>query len=270
MADFAMPVAQPPPGDPAAFYATFAGKLTAAWNPGTPLAIRLDAPAAIAAVYAPIKSAMKYVPAGGMLAGAPVASNTVVLSTWPTTFVAAKETLGTAVPAEFRIANVDGPSVRAFAAAEYAALGGAVADVDAFMAGNGLLRVQAGAAIGTAAAVAGAPPATPNGVDVVLLSGRGDALNPLEFFALAADAVGINRAQHPLLAALPIDGWVELLLVDSTGAPIANTAYVLYLSDGTQRNGNSDAGGRVYETGLPAGAWQLDVPAHPSIELLAD
>src|SRR5688500_2935098 len=146
MAEYAMPVAHPAgAADPVAFYGTFAGKLTAAWVPGAPLAVRLDAAPAIAAIHAPMKSAMRFVPVGALIDGVAAAADTVVLATWPKDFLEAKETLGGAVPAEIRIANVDAPSVQAFATAQYATMAGSsAADVAAFMAGSGLLRVLAG------------------------------------------------------------------------------------------------------------------------------
>jgi hypothetical protein len=50
--------------------------------------------------------------------------------------------------------------------------------------------------------------------------------------------------------------WLNLELLDSTGAPLAGRAYALTLPDGTRREGKLDADGCLHEP-VPAGAGPL-------------
>jgi hypothetical protein len=267
--EFSMPMAVPPNGvDPLAFYATFAGRLLASWMPATGLEIWVAADIAVARLHAPIKAAMRFVPAGTPVGGAPTTEHTIVLQTWPVSYVAIQDALASTVPSEIHMENIDPAAVRQAVTPLFEAIGRSAAAIDAFMAGDGLLRVNASTAIGAAAPAAGAPaPATPNRVRIQLFDSSGRAVNPVQFFSDTADHVGIDKTQHPLLSQLDLSGWVEIFVTDASGVPLANEPYVLYLGDGSNRMGNSDASGRIFEAGIPAGGWALDAPNHPSFAL---
>ena len=52
--------------------------------------------------------------------------------------------------------------------------------------------------------------------------------------------------------------WVELELVDADGAPVADTPYVVYLADGTTREGALGADGRAREDDVPPGPVRIE------------
>jgi hypothetical protein len=264
-----MPLAVPPNGvDPVAFYATFAGNLTASWTSDAALVVWVSPDIDIARLHAPMMAAIRFAPPGILVRGAPVIEHTIVLQTWPVSYVAIQDALASTVPSEIHMENVDPATVRLAVTPLFEALGRSDAAIDAFMAGDGLLRVNPGTAIGAAASVTGAPvPARPNRVSIQTFDASGQAVNPVQFFSNAADHTGIDKTQHPLLSQLDLDGWVEIFVVDASATPLANEPYVLYLSDETTRMGSTDANGRIFETGIPAGGWALDVPDHPSIAL---
>jgi hypothetical protein len=263
--DLSMPLAVPPTGaDLAVFYATFAGRLTPSWSPATGLTVWVAADASIARLYAPLKAAIRFLPVGTLVAGNPTTTNTLVLQTWPAAYVPVKEALQSAVPSEIRMENVDPVTVRNAVTPLFSAIGRMRAAVDSFMLGNGLLLVESGTPIGAAAAAAGPPaPATPNQVRFIAFDPSGAALNPVQFFSEAAEASGIDKTAHPLLSQLNLHGWADIVALDDSDAPLAGEPYVLYLADGTTRVGSTDASGRIFESGIPAGRWGLDLPNHP-------
>ena len=267
--EMSMPVAVLPTGaDPATFFATFAGNLAAFWSPTNGLLISVAAAPDIARLHAPIKAAIKFAPAGFSVGNIVVARNTLFLQTWPMTYLSAKEAIGTSAPAEIRIENVDALAVRAAVSPLFTAIGRSDAAVDIFMAGKGLLKVEAGATIGAAAPDPAAPAATPNRVKIQLFDGSGFELNPVQFLSDVATHAGIDKNLHPLLAQLDLDGWIEVVVVDEKGAPIAAEPYILYLGDGTTRSGTTGPDGRIYEAGIPAGNWGIDLPNLPSFSVM--
>ena len=265
-----MPLAVVPVGtDPATYYASFSGKLTPSWSPSEGLVVWVAAENEISGLYAPIKAAMRFAPAGTTIGDTTLATDSILLQTWPTTYITLKRAFPSPVPSEIRIENVDAAVVRTMVSVLFAALGRTTAAVDGFMRGEGLLKVDAGAPIGTAAAATGAPsPTTPNKVKIVMSDAAGNSLNPIQFLSDASDHAGIDSTQHPLLSELDLDGWVEVLVVDASGTPLSGEPYDMYLADGTTRHGNTDASGRIYETGIPIGEWALDLTNHPSFEML--
>lgn len=264
-----MPLAVVPAGDdPATIYAGFAGKMMPSWSPSDGLIVWVAAENNIARLHAPTKSAMRFAPAGASVGGVPLALDTLLLQTWPTTYVGIKNAIKTSVPSEIRFENVDAMAVRNSVTPLFTAIGRSNAAVDAFMAGDGLLRVTAGIAIGAAAPTDDAPSAAvPNRVRILMFDSFGAPLNALQFFSNAADYAGIDKTQHPLLSQLDLDGWIEVVVLDTSGTPLSGEQYALYLSDGTNRTGTTDASGRIYETGIPAGGWAIDIPNQPSFEL---
>lgn len=265
--DLSMPVAVPPSGaDPATFYATFAGRLTALWQPATGLSVWLAADPLIARLHAPMKSAMRFAPAGALVGGNPIPVDTVFLQTWPVAYPSIKSALQSAVPSEIRMGNVDPMAVRDSVTPVFSAIGRSNAAVDAFMAGNGLLLVEAGTAIGAAASEQSPPsPATPNRVQIEAFDASGAVLNSVQFFSKAAEHSGVDQSLHPLLSQLSQNDWVEIIVLDESGAPLAGEPYVLYLGDGTSRTGFTDAVGRIFETSIPPGSWGLDLPNNPAV-----
>jgi hypothetical protein len=263
-----MPVAVVPVGDdPATFYAGFAGKMTPSWSPSDGLIVWAAAEIDIARLHAPTKAAMRFAPAGTSVGGAPLASDSLLLQTWPTTYVDIKNAIKASVPSEIRFENVAAATVRNSVTPLFTAIGRSSVAVDAFMAGDGLLRVTAGTAIGAAAPAAGAPSAAvPNRVKILMFDGFGASLNALQFFSNAADHAGVDKTQHPMLSQLDLDGWIEVEVLDTSGTRLSGEQYALYLSDGTLRTGTTGASGQIYETGIPAGGWAIDLPNQPSFE----
>lgn len=271
--DFSMPVAVPPSGsDSAAFYGGFAGKLRASWTPAEGLIVWVAAEANIARLHAPVKAALRFAPAGASVGGTRIEVNTLFLQTWPTAYTALKAAIRSPVPTEIRFENPDTAAVRNAVQPLFTALGRAQPAVDAFMRGEGLLRVAAGTAIGAAAAAgAGAPsPATPNRVRILLFNSAGAALNPVQFFSDAADHARVDKVRHPLLSQLDLNGWLEVIAADASGSPLADEPYELFLGDGTTRRGRTDANGRIFEQRIPAGGWGLDLTNHPAFTLLEE
>lgn len=270
--DYSLPIAVPPEGsDPVIFYGTFSGKISASWTPTTDLVVWLDASPDIARLHTPMKAAMRFVPTGTELDGTPTTADTLILQTWPTDYVNAKQELTAAIPSVIQIENVDGSAVRAAVRTLFTAIGRDEAAVDNFMAGDGLLKVDAGTDIGAAAAGSGAPsPATPNQVKIHLYDGEGQTVNPVQFFSEVADQAGIDKTLHPLLSQLDLEGWIEVVVVSMSGTPLVSEPFDLYFSDGTTRSGTTDSEGRIFETSIPPGPWGVDIPNHPSFEIIPE
>lgn len=264
-----MPMAVPPEGDdPAAFYASFNGMLQVVSAPGDALAVRVAADPKFARLHAPLKAAMRFLPAGVPVNGSTADADTLVLQTWPIGLLALKTALSITPPSEIRFGNVDVAEVRAAAAARYTEIGRSAAAVDRFMEGVGLLRVKAGTAIGAASvAPLGSPPSPlPNLVTITLRSADGTDLSSMSVLLALAKAAKVDRASHPLLAILGSD-WVEIRATDADGQPLAETPYTLYMENGTKLTGLTGKDGRIYQAGLEAGPWAVDLPDHPSFAL---
>lgn len=270
MTDLFMPVAvDDSGGDPATFYATFDDKLTPLWSSDDGLEIWSSSDPGMSSIYAPIKTAMRYLPSGFVLDGLEITVNTLQLQTWPVSYTDLKETLGASVPSTITIENVDEASVRTAVDTILTAMGRTSTAVDTFMEGNGLLKIDPGTNIATAA-VGVSPPeaAKPNYMKITMSDGFGADLNCVEFFSNAAEASGVDKALHPLLSQLDLDGWVEVLVVDSSGSPITGETYNLYLLDGTTRTGVTDADGKISETGITDDSCSLDIVNYPSFALV--
>jgi hypothetical protein len=263
-----MPLAVPPEGaDPSSFYASFANKLTSSWSPTTGLEVWLAAEPEIGGLYAPIKSALRFAPAGTLLRGTVLSTDTLVLTTWPTTYVDLKNVMDS-IPTEILMENVDTNSVRSAVEPLFTALGRSQNAVDAFMAGNGLLRIPARTLIGSGATMSNPPTASkPIYLRIVLLDGSGSEINTLQFFSDTATYLGIDTTQHPLLSQLDLHGWIEITVLDASGIPLINEPYKLFFEDGSSRGGTTNNKGRIYESGIPLGSWALDLPNHPSFSL---
>lgn len=54
--------------------------------------------------------------------------------------------------------------------------------------------------------------------------------------------------------------WIEIVLVDATGAPIAGERCRVRLPDGTTREARLDAGGRLMLDGIVAGSCEVTFP----------
>jgi hypothetical protein len=262
---FTLPFAVLPDGaDPAAFYSTFTGNLTATAD-GDAVSVWVAEDGDLATVHAPLKAAMRFAPSGSVLDTSTAATDTLVLQTWPLSYTDLQPVLGSAVPAQVLIGNVDQAGVRDAVRDLYVAIGKPETSVDAFMTGDGLLLVPVGTPVGTAAPGTAPPdPAMPNNARITATDAASDPVNVTQFFADGAALAGIDATLHPLLAAIPLEGWIDVVVLDETGGPLAAEAYDLYLSDGTTRSGTTDADGRIAETGLPPGEWALDLPGQPS------
>jgi hypothetical protein len=194
-----------------------------------------------------------------------VDTDTLVLQTWPLSYTDLEPVLGSTVPAQLLIGNVDPAGVRAAVRDLYVAIGKPETSVDAFMTGDGLLLVPTGTPLGTAAAGTAPPdPSRPSSVTVTATDAAGQPVNITQLFADGAALAQIDATLHPLLAAIPLEGWIDILVLDEAGDPLPGEPYDLYLSDGTTRSGTTDAAGKIAETGMPPGEWGLDLPGHPS------
>jgi len=266
---FTLPLAVLPGGaDPATFYGTFTGRLSAEQD-GDAVTAWVAADPVLATVHAPVKAAMRFAPVGTVLDTAPLATDTLVLQTWPLAYTDLEPALPSAVPAVVLIGNVDRAGVREAVRGLYVAIGRPETSVDAFLAGDGLLLVAAGAAVATAAPGTAPPdPARPNSVVITAADADGAAVNVTQLFADGAALAGIDAALHPLLASIDLEGWIDITVVDEGGAPLAAEPYELHLSDGAVRTGTTDAAGRIAETGMPQGVWGLDLPGRPSFAFI--
>jgi hypothetical protein len=266
---FTLPCAVLPEGaDPATFYAGFAGKLATELSGDGLIVWAADEPD-VALVHAPVKAAMRFAAAGSTVGGSVVATDSLLLQTWPLAYTDLDPLLPSPVPAEIRIGNVDRAGVRAAVRDLYVAIGRPEAAVDAFLTGDGLLLVKVGVPIGTAASGASPPDlARPKSVEVTAYDAEGAALNVTQLFADGAALAGIDATLHPLLAAIEIEGWIDVVVLDDAGNPVPNEPYVLYLSDNTTRNGATNTEGRISETGMPPGDWALDLPNLPSFAFI--
>lgn len=266
---FTLPFAVLPDGaDPAIFYAGFAGKLATELAGDGLIVWAADEPDVVL-VHAPVKAAMRFAPAGATVGADVVAVDTLLLQTWPLTYTDLEPLFPSPVPAEIRIGNVDAAGVRAAVRDLYVAIGKPETTVDAFLTGDGLLLVMAGTPLGTASLGAAPPDLTrPRSVVVTAFDAAGAPLSVTQLFADGAALAGIDATLHPLLAAIDIEGWIDVVVVDDGGNPLPNEPYVLYLADDTTRNGATDAAGRIAETGMPPGEWALDLPNHPSFAFI--
>lgn len=269
MSDIVMPMAFDESGsDPATFYATFDGKLTPFWSAEEGLVIWCSSDAAIARLYAPIKAALRYLPAGYVYQDTPVDVNTLLLSTWPTTYTDLASSLDFKLPSNIALENVDETTVQTAAAAILTDMGKDASAAADFIAGDGLLKVEAGTYIGSAAAGDSPDDATqPQQVIISLYDGQGVEMNPVSFFSSAADVYSIDKTLHPILSQLDLESWLEVYVNDEEGNALVGEAYTLYLPDGSTRTGVTDASGRIYETGLSAGDCGLDITNYPSFTL---
>jgi hypothetical protein len=268
--DLNMIMAVVPTGvDPATHYAAFAGQLAASWSSTEGLLVWCAADAELSKVFAPMKAAMKFVPAGGLLDGITVETNTVLLQTWPAAYPANKEKLNSAVPVVTKIENIDEASVRTVIESLYSVMGRNAADVDAFMSGNGLTMVNSGMVIGSAAlGVNPQDPGLPNYLRVVMSDSSGAYVNPVQFLTAVADTTSIDKRTHPILSQLSLDGWVEIVCLNEDDSPLVNEPYVVYFSDETTREGMTDGAGRIFEDNVPAGDWAIDLLNHPSFTFI--
>jgi hypothetical protein len=267
--NIAMPVAVAPEGaDAAAFYATFTGKVAVTAG-ATGLVIDLGSDPAVMRLHAPLKAAMRYVAAGQVVDGQSIAADSVLLETWPASYLVLRDQFSCPVPTRITFGGVDAQAVRDAVTPLFTALGRSTAAMDRFMTGDGLLRVLAGTAIGAAAPAASpADISRPRQVTMSMQDATGQPVNVIQFLAEAAALAAIDATVHPLLNQLETEGWIEVFVLGSDGAPLTDVAYVLYLSDDSVRTGQTDLEGRIFETGLPAGGWGIDLPEHPSFELV--
>jgi len=267
--EVSMPLAVPPEGidDPTSFYAGFTGRLRPSWSPADGLVVFLDDDPEIARLHAPLKVALRFIPAGTVVDEVTVEEDTLFLQTWPTVYTELRDLIDSPVPAEIRISNVAPDSVRESVRPLFTELGRDESALDEFMAGNGLLRVTAGTALGMAALDSEEmTPEMPNRVKIDMLDGSGTTVNPLQFLAEVATIAGLDISTHPLMSQLNLEEWIEVTIVDADGTPLHDADYVIYLADGSERRGKTDADGRIYETGTPIGNWWLDLPDYPSCE----
>ncbi|HEX7832946.1 MAG TPA: carboxypeptidase-like regulatory domain-containing protein [Thermoanaerobaculia bacterium] len=68
-----------------------------------------------------------------------------------------------------------------------------------------------------------------------------------------------EQAAQTQPAATP-DHFIEVELVDDSGKPVANEAYLIELPDGSQRTGRTDGAGRIRITGIDPGTAKISFP----------
>ena len=87
----------------------------------------------------------------------------------------------------------------------------------------------------------------------------GKSYNPPEYFfaiTLGESVLGLEQES----GLLEFKDWLEICPVDSEGAPIPNTKYVLHLPDGSTKEGTLDDAGCAREEGIPPGKVKLEFP----------
>ncbi|MDH3889916.1 MAG: hypothetical protein OEV49_02430 [candidate division Zixibacteria bacterium] len=79
----------------------------------------------------------------------------------------------------------------------------------------------------------------------------GDYNPPEYYFTIKVE--GVEYGQNQESGLLTFKDWMEIVLTDHAGAPVADREYTLTLADGTEKKGKLDASGRSREENLPPG-----------------
>ena len=87
----------------------------------------------------------------------------------------------------------------------------------------------------------------------------GKSYNPPEYFWMV-DVYGKRFGEKQESDLLEFKDWIEIELLDDEGDPVPNEEYILYLSDGTEKNGNLDPEGYAREEDIPPGKIFIEFP----------
>jgi len=87
----------------------------------------------------------------------------------------------------------------------------------------------------------------------------GKSYNPPEYFWMV-DVYGKRFGEKQESDLLEFKDWIEIELLDDEGDPVPNEEYILYLSDGTEKNGNLDPEGYAREEDVPPGKIFIEFP----------
>jgi hypothetical protein len=87
----------------------------------------------------------------------------------------------------------------------------------------------------------------------------GKSYNPPEYFyVIDIDSLQFGKKQESGL--LEFKDFVDIELKSESGKGIPNEKYILYLADGSQRQGNLDSGGHAREKNVPPGEVRIEFP----------
>jgi hypothetical protein len=82
--------------------------------------------------------------------------------------------------------------------------------------------------------------------------------SPEYFFVIEIDGQRFGQNQESKL--LLFKDYIDIVLVTQSGTPIPNEDYVLYMPDGSQRQGKLDREGRAVERDVPPGEIRVEFP----------
>ncbi|UCC44001.1 MAG: hypothetical protein JSU65_12950 [Candidatus Zixiibacteriota bacterium] len=87
----------------------------------------------------------------------------------------------------------------------------------------------------------------------------GASYNPPEyFFTIKIEDLELGREQESGI--LKFKDWFEIRLADDIGEPVPDEKYVLYLPDGSKREGTLDSNGYAREENIPPGTISVEFP----------
>lgn len=89
----------------------------------------------------------------------------------------------------------------------------------------------------------------------------GNAYNPPEYF-FTVEVNGIKAGMEQESRLLTYRDWIEVLLTDGVSEPIPEEPYILYLPDGTTKEGDTDDKGLIQEKGIPPGTVYIEFPSY--------
>ena len=93
----------------------------------------------------------------------------------------------------------------------------------------------------------------------------GDKYNPPEyFFTIKLDRTEFGRDQESGL--LKFKDWVEIVLKDRAGQPMADENYSVEFADGTTRDGSLDSDGCARIEDVPPGRYRVTFPDTPGTQ----
>ncbi len=87
----------------------------------------------------------------------------------------------------------------------------------------------------------------------------GGSYNPPEYF-FTVKCGGFEAGKERESGLLTFKDYIDIVLRDAAGNPAADARYIVHLPDGSQREGQLDAGGRAREEGIAPGHIEVEFP----------
>jgi hypothetical protein len=87
----------------------------------------------------------------------------------------------------------------------------------------------------------------------------GKSYNPPEYF-FVVEIMGSTFGKKQESKLLLFKDYIDIVLTTQSGTPIPDEDYVLYMPDGSQRNGKLDKAGRAMERNVPPGDFRVEFP----------